>query len=511
MARSRRWRCPVAIPLAQIAATAASRPRSSRVVGRGQSSLRTRIDLLDFVTVEIRRPDPTTDFDEVLALVQACDRAVYDDSDWTAAELREEWDELDLDTRRLVAVDEGRIAGVVHVYGLRGTRVLLDGYVHPSSPAVAPVAVLDAVRGPRARAGRRLRWATRSRRDGAPRGRPEGAGAPRRPRLHDAAHLPPHDHRPRAGSSVAFVARRPRVGRPNPSGTPDSSRMRSTRRSPTSGVRRRDYELGRARARRAAVRPGADPGRLGRRRDRRAWRRLSEAPRRLGPDLAARRAARVAPAGARAVAAPGELRRFAERGETRPRSASTARTRPARRASTSARGCGSSGAPMSGEGAAAGCLSSSCRCVEDAGGIAAVSTRGIALGGVTEESAAGRGALVRAAAHRSGVATCGSRSTTTVRRSATRTSAGRRMVTRRRGSISRRPAECRTRSSCLRVGPGRGAERVGAGGDAAVLRRRAARGLRELLAGAGYAIVRSRSRWSARSRASSSRPSGPPA
>jgi mycothiol synthase len=81
--------------------------------------------------MEIRRPDPTADFDEVLALVQACDRAVYDDSDWTAAELREEWDGLDLDRDAWVVVVDGRLAGVVHVHGLRGGRVLLDGYVHP--------------------------------------------------------------------------------------------------------------------------------------------------------------------------------------------------------------------------------------------------------------------------------------------------------------------------------------------------------------------------------------------
>ena len=81
--------------------------------------------------MEIRPPDPTTDFDEVLALVQACDRAVYDGSDWTADELREEWDGLDLDRDAWVAFDDGRLAGVVHVYGLRGSRVLLDGYVHP--------------------------------------------------------------------------------------------------------------------------------------------------------------------------------------------------------------------------------------------------------------------------------------------------------------------------------------------------------------------------------------------
>jgi len=81
--------------------------------------------------VEIRRPHPTTDFDEVLALVQACDRAVYGDSDWTAAELREEWGDLDVGTDAWVAAVDGRLAGVMHVYERRGGRVLADGYVHP--------------------------------------------------------------------------------------------------------------------------------------------------------------------------------------------------------------------------------------------------------------------------------------------------------------------------------------------------------------------------------------------
>ena len=83
--------------------------------------------------MELRRPDPTTDFDEVLALVQACDRAVYGDSDWTADELREEWDDLDLESDAWLAVADGRIAGVMHCHGLQGSRVLLDGYVHPDA------------------------------------------------------------------------------------------------------------------------------------------------------------------------------------------------------------------------------------------------------------------------------------------------------------------------------------------------------------------------------------------
>ena len=81
--------------------------------------------------MEIRRPDPTADFDEVLALVQACDRAVYGDSDWTAAELRQDWDGLDLAGDAWVAVEDGRIAGTMAVYELGSGRVLADGYVHP--------------------------------------------------------------------------------------------------------------------------------------------------------------------------------------------------------------------------------------------------------------------------------------------------------------------------------------------------------------------------------------------
>ena len=44
---------------------------------------------------------------EVLALMQACDRAVYGDSDWTEQELREEWEGLDLEQDAWLAVDGG--------------------------------------------------------------------------------------------------------------------------------------------------------------------------------------------------------------------------------------------------------------------------------------------------------------------------------------------------------------------------------------------------------------------
>ena len=98
--------------------------------------------------MEIRRPDPVTDFGEVFALVQACDRAVYGDSDWTAAELREEWEALDLEADAWVALDQGTIAGVVHVHGLHGSRVLVDGYVSPEfTGRGAGSQLLDAAEG----------------------------------------------------------------------------------------------------------------------------------------------------------------------------------------------------------------------------------------------------------------------------------------------------------------------------------------------------------------------------
>ena len=210
-----------------------------------------------------------------------------------------------------VAVDDGRIAGVVHVYGLRGTRVLLDGYVHPElTGRGAGSLLLDAAEA-RARelagdapAGEPI-WAETAHLVGDP----TAPGAPRRARLHDAPHLPPHGHRPRARDPGAVVARRPRVASVRPRAARPAAEGCARR-----GVRRRVgpraarlRRVGRAGPRGAAVRPRVDPGRLGRRRDRCDGGRLPEAPRRLGPDLAARRAAGMAQARARAVAAPGEL------------------------------------------------------------------------------------------------------------------------------------------------------------------------------------------------------------
>lgn len=81
--------------------------------------------------MRIRRPDPAVDFEGALALVQACDRAVYGDTDWTEGELRGEWAGLDLGRDAWVAEAEGRLAGLMHLYDRHGGRMRADGYVHP--------------------------------------------------------------------------------------------------------------------------------------------------------------------------------------------------------------------------------------------------------------------------------------------------------------------------------------------------------------------------------------------
>lgn len=86
---------------------------------------------LDFAAVELRRPHAITDFEAVLALLQACDRAVYGGSDWTELELREDWDALDLEQDAWLAVEGDVIAGIVTFADIRGGRIIIDGYVHP--------------------------------------------------------------------------------------------------------------------------------------------------------------------------------------------------------------------------------------------------------------------------------------------------------------------------------------------------------------------------------------------
>jgi ribosomal protein S18 acetylase RimI-like enzyme len=72
-------------------------------------------------------------FGEALAVLQASDRAVWGDSDWTEAELREDWERFDLDRDAWLVDLEGRLAGVAHMLDRRGGRFVGDAYVHPES------------------------------------------------------------------------------------------------------------------------------------------------------------------------------------------------------------------------------------------------------------------------------------------------------------------------------------------------------------------------------------------
>jgi mycothiol synthase len=64
--------------------------------------------------------------------MQACDHAVYGDTDWTEQELGEEWEGLDLEQNAWLAVDGDALAGVMHLSEIRDGRIITDGYVHPA-------------------------------------------------------------------------------------------------------------------------------------------------------------------------------------------------------------------------------------------------------------------------------------------------------------------------------------------------------------------------------------------
>ena len=80
--------------------------------------------------MRVTRPTPDR-FEEALALLQATDRDVYGDTDWTEAELREEWDGIDLERDAWLVELDGRLAGVMHLCERRGATFISDGYVHP--------------------------------------------------------------------------------------------------------------------------------------------------------------------------------------------------------------------------------------------------------------------------------------------------------------------------------------------------------------------------------------------
>ena len=78
----------------------------------------------------IVRPPARGDLDAVLALLRAADAAVAGDSDWTASDLADEWERLDLERDAWVVELDGEIAGYAS-FEAKGPRLLGDGYVDP--------------------------------------------------------------------------------------------------------------------------------------------------------------------------------------------------------------------------------------------------------------------------------------------------------------------------------------------------------------------------------------------
>ncbi len=78
-----------------------------------------------------RRTATMADLPQVLALAQASDLALIGETDWTEADLREEWQEYDLERDVFLLELDGFLAGYAAFESRGGGRLLVDGYVHP--------------------------------------------------------------------------------------------------------------------------------------------------------------------------------------------------------------------------------------------------------------------------------------------------------------------------------------------------------------------------------------------
>jgi mycothiol synthase len=100
--------------------------------------------------VVVRHP-VAEDFAHVLALVRAADVAVIGSTDWTATELRLDWQRTDLDRDAWVVEEDGRIAGYGTFSDRGAGRLVGDGYVHPEETGTGVGSAILAVTEARAR------------------------------------------------------------------------------------------------------------------------------------------------------------------------------------------------------------------------------------------------------------------------------------------------------------------------------------------------------------------------
>lgn len=78
-----------------------------------------------------RRRATLADLPEALALARAADLAALGETDWTEAEMREEWEGCDLDRDVFLLDLDGRLGAYASIELRDEGRSIVDGYVHP--------------------------------------------------------------------------------------------------------------------------------------------------------------------------------------------------------------------------------------------------------------------------------------------------------------------------------------------------------------------------------------------
>jgi mycothiol synthase len=81
--------------------------------------------------VNVRAPRPG-DLPDVLALLRAADEALIGESDWTEADLRDEWEEAGIERNAWLVELAGSLAGYALLLDRGRGRATADGYVHPA-------------------------------------------------------------------------------------------------------------------------------------------------------------------------------------------------------------------------------------------------------------------------------------------------------------------------------------------------------------------------------------------